>query len=123
MKIDAGAITNYNNDITIDPKKFPESFSGNAVDANKAKQVALDKQFGGKIDEEVLNKAVDKANQTARIFNRQIHFKVHEASRRWMIQIIDTDKGEVIREIPPEEILDMLAQLDKMVGLLVDERR
>ncbi|MDA8233884.1 MAG: flagellar protein FlaG [Clostridia bacterium] len=122
MKITA-AITELKNNAPQDKENYHGSFSYNAGINSEAEQAALGKPAGKKIDEKVLNNAVDKANQTARIFNRQIHFKVHEASRRWIIQIIDTDKGEVVREIPPEKILDIVAQLDRMVGLLVDESR
>lgn len=123
MKINTGAITNLTNDVPKNMGKSSEDFYSNVAAVKKAEQVTLDKTAGRKIDEDVLNTAVDKANKTARIFNRQIHFKVHEASKRWMVQIIDTDTGDVVREIPPEKVLDMIAQLDQLVGLLVDERR
>jgi len=70
-----------------------------------------------------LEDGIIKLNQTTRIFNRSIHFKIHEGSKRWLVQIINTDTDEVISEIPPEKVLDMVARLDQLVGLLVDERR
>ncbi|MHB9096148.1 MAG: flagellar protein FlaG [Eubacteriales bacterium] len=76
-----------------------------------------------KVDRKELADGVLKLNETARIFNKAIHFKMHEKSKRWMVQIINAENGKVINEIPPEKILDMVASLDQLVGLLVDEKR
>jgi flagellar protein FlaG len=40
-----------------------------------------------------------------------------------MVKVIDAETDEIIREIPPEKILDMVAMMWEMVGIIVDERR
>jgi flagellar protein FlaG len=40
-----------------------------------------------------------------------------------MVKVLNTDTGQVIREIPPEKNLDFVAKLWEMAGILVDERR
>lgn len=40
-----------------------------------------------------------------------------------MVKVIDAETEEVIREIPPEKILDLVAMIWEMIGLIVDERR
>ena len=40
-----------------------------------------------------------------------------------MVKVVDTETKEVVREIPSEKILDILANILEMAGLLVDERR
>lgn len=72
---------------------------------------------------EMIEGALDKINNTVRIFNRSIHFSKHEESGRLWVRVIDTETKKVVREIPPEEILEIVARLEEMVGLLVDERR
>ena len=52
----------------------------------------------------------------------KMNFSVHEASDRLMVTISDEKTGEVIREIPSSEILNLAARLDEMVGLLFDQR-
>ncbi|MBE9523215.1 MAG: flagellar protein FlaG, partial [Proteobacteria bacterium] len=39
-----------------------------------------------------------------------------------MVTVREQSTGEVIREIPPSEILDLAARLGEMVGLLFDRR-
>ena len=65
--------------------------------------------------------AVDDLNKTVKqaspMHHTQLSFKYHEDTNRIYITV------EVIREIPPEKTLDMLAKAWEMAGLLVDERR
>jgi len=39
------------------------------------------------------------------------------------VKVLDSETNEVIREIPPEKILDMVAKMWELAGLIVDERR
>ena len=39
-----------------------------------------------------------------------------------MVRVVDRSNDEVIREVPPEKVLDLMAELRELVGFLVDER-
>ena len=71
--------------------------------------------------------AVDDLNKTVKqaspMHHTQLSFKYHEDTNRISITVTDSDTDEVMREIPPEKTLDMLAKAWEMAGLLVDERR
>ena len=71
--------------------------------------------------------AVDDLNKTVKqaspMHHTQLSFKYHDDTNRISITVTDSDTDEVIREIPPEKTLDMLAKAWEMAGLLVDERR
>lgn len=54
--------------------------------------------------------------------NVDLRFSVHKASGKIMITVIDETTGEVIREIPSLELLNLAAKLDEMVGILFDEK-
>jgi flagellar protein FlaG len=51
-----------------------------------------------------------------------IQFSVHEEADRIMVQVIDEDTQEVVRTIPPKELLDLAAKIGEMVGTLLDQR-
>lgn len=71
-----------------------------------------------------LKSAVDSANQKLKMNHRTgCEFSYHEETKRISIKVVDQDTKEVIREIPPEESLDMLQKLWELAGVLVDERR
>jgi len=75
------------------------------------------------VSENFLKKAVDKANKTMALQKRSLEFKIHEKTGEIIVKVIDSETKEVIREIPPEKILDMFASMLEIAGLLVDERR
>lgn len=71
---------------------------------------------------EDLEKAVDDTNRMIFSDDRRFEFKVHERTGRIMVKLIDKESDEVIKEIPPEKILDLVASIWDLVGILVDER-
>jgi flagellar protein FlaG len=52
--------------------------------------------------------------------NTHLNFSVHEKTDRIVVRITDQDTGDVIREIPSEEFLNLAAKLQEMVGLMFD---
>ncbi len=75
------------------------------------------------ISDKVVIEAIERANKAISGGNRRFEFSVHEKTKSIMIKVLDSDTNEVIREIPPEKILDMVAKIWEMAGLIVDERR
>lgn len=72
-------------------------------------------------EHERLKAAVEEMNK--KMANSEAQFGIHEATNRVTIKIIDKDTKEVIKELPPEKTLDLIAKTLEMAGLLVDERR
>ena len=70
---------------------------------------------------ETLHKAVEELNK--KMSNSEAIFGIHEATNRVTIKIVDKKSKEVIKELPPEKTLDMIAKVWEIAGLLVDERR
>lgn len=68
-----------------------------------------------------VRKAVDDINKKASY--SEVQFGVHEATNRITIKIVDRDTKKVIRELPPEKTLDMIAKAWELAGILVDEKR
>ena len=51
-----------------------------------------------------------------------LHFSVHEASGQTIVRVVDETTGEVVREIPSTEMLNLAAKLDEMIGLIFDQK-
>ncbi|KNY28612.1 flagellar protein FlaG protein [Pseudobacteroides cellulosolvens ATCC 35603 = DSM 2933] len=75
------------------------------------------------ISEKVVIDAIEKANKAISGTNRSFEFSIHEKTKAIMVKVVDNDTHEVIREIPAEKILDMVAKMWEMAGIMVDERR
>lgn len=71
--------------------------------------------------EDIFRQAKD-ANDQLKAYDRRLEFSVHDETHKIMVKVIDTTDDSVIREIPSEKALDMLAYVWKMTGLLVDEK-
>ena len=70
---------------------------------------------------EQIRKAVEQLNRN--LSNSEAVFGIHEETNRVTIKIVDKSTKEVIKELPPEKTLDMIAKVWEIAGLLVDERR
>ncbi len=67
-----------------------------------------------------VKKAVEKLNQS--LSHSEAIFGIHEKTNRVTIKIVDKDTKEVLKEIPPEKTLDMLAKAWELAGILVDTK-
>ena len=73
------------------------------------------------LDEKLIN-AIEKANQI-QTGTTECQFSIHQSTKQIMIKLVDTTTHQVVKEIPSEKILDMVAKMCDLAGLFVDERR
>jgi flagellar protein FlaG len=73
--------------------------------------------------EQQIKEAITKANNKLRGHRTRCEFSYHEETKRVSIKVLDRDTEEVIREIPPEEALEMMERMWEIAGFLVDEKR
>ncbi len=100
------------------------------VDNSVTKNMELNHQEGQASAEErrVQNEheviqAIEKANKHIRTFDRRLEFSIHDATKQILVKVINTEDDTVIREIPSEKVLDMVAHMWEVAGILVDEKR
>ena len=89
-------------------KAVAQNFEGNAENNQQQKN-------------EQIRKAVEQMNK--QMHNSEAIFGIHEETNRVTIKIVDKETDEVIKELPPEKTLDMIARVWEMAGILVDEKR
>ena len=70
---------------------------------------------------ETIRRAVENINKNLK--NSEAIFGIHEKTNRVTIKLVDKETKEVIKELPPEKTLDMIAKAWELAGLLVDEKR
>lgn len=115
--------------VTAEVKKA-ESMDG-AMDVQIAKEsdesVTLSIQADKQLVDEQKNVNLDKLKRvmeqvTAALPHSDAKFGIHEKTNRITIKLIDKETQEVIKEIPPEKTLDLLAKRMELAGVLVDQR-
>ncbi|MDE5965764.1 MAG: flagellar protein FlaG, partial [Lachnospiraceae bacterium] len=75
------------------------------------------------VSPEKVRSAVEDINKQIKQTHTYCQFAYHDDTNRITITVKDADTGDVIREIPPEKTLDMIAKAWELAGLMVDEKR
>lgn len=81
--------------------------------------ITVDKEESTK---EKIQKAVKSMNEFLEINYRSTRFVYHEELERYYITVVDKETEEVIKEIPPKKLLDAFYEMQKLVGMIVDEK-
>ncbi len=69
--------------------------------------------------EEVVQRLSEAISKFSAEFDTQIKFSVHDATDELVVQIIDQETEEVVRQIPAEDVLNRIENFDDLKGLLV----
>lgn len=60
-------------------------------------------------------------NDSVDLFNISIHFELNQDIDRVVVQVTDKNTGEIIRQIPSDELIALAERLNEMVGVLFNE--
>lgn len=75
------------------------------------------------VSPEKIRSAINDINKKIAPTETALQFSYHEKTHRISITVRDKETDKVIREIPPEKTLDMIAKSLELAGILVDEKR
>ena len=84
--------------------------------------VSPEKKEEKKQDAEFLQDVLEAAQKYFHIRNIGLDFAVHGATGRIKVTVLDKETGEMIREVPPEQVLNLMAKIDEMMGILFDQK-
>lgn len=102
----------------INSKNFPIDATTQVRQLDKAVR-----DFKEVIGEEDFERLVDNVkDMTSDLKFTRFEFSIHDETKRVMVKIFDRASDELITEIPPEKMLDLLAGIWKQAGLIVDEK-
>ena len=66
--------------------------------------------------------AVSKMNEILQVTNNTSKFLYHEGLDRYYVTVVNSETEEVVKEIPPKKLLDAFYEMQKMLGMIVDEK-
>jgi len=84
--------------------------------------VATDASSGKKKDVKFLKEVLEVARNYFHISDVSLDFSIHGETGRIKVSVTDKETGDLIREIPPEQVLNLMAKLDEMMGILFDQK-
>lgn len=86
---------------------------GNAADQNGAGP------FAGKSSPE---DAFEEINAAMQAWNTGMHFEIDEDTQQLVVSIVDSKTGDVLRQIPSEEVLHIAKMIAQFQGKLVSTK-
>lgn len=69
-----------------------------------------------------LEEAVRQLNEQAAANNRNLAFNIDEVVNRQIIRVMDKSSGQLVRQIPAEEVLHVSHNIEKMKGIFFDSK-
>ena len=88
-------------------------------EANAAQKKDDNVSFPG---EKKLVEAIEKKEKELLGANTSLKFSIHEKTKQIIVKIVDDETKKVIKEIPPEKIIDMIADMCERAGIFIDKK-
>ena len=95
---------------------------GNVAIQEQMLRRSLEGRQEKKADVSFLKDVLEVAQNHFQVSGVNLKFSVHEATGTVTVDVTDKETGEVIREVPPHQVLDLMARIDEMMGILFDEK-
>ena len=74
------------------------------------------------ISHEQLQAAVDRINQSNAASKRNVLFQVDSISGKDIVKVTSKQSGEIIRQLPSEELIKFAQNLEYVMGMLFDNK-
>lgn len=74
------------------------------------------------VGEEQLIRTIERAVKSLQGPQTTLEISIHEKTHDIMVKVLNKDTGELIREVPREKTLDLVANMMEIAGILVDEK-
>lgn len=71
---------------------------------------------------EDLRKAVEILNETVQKEDVALNFRIDETLNRPVVTVLSQETGEVVRQLPQEEVMRAVRNIDRMRGILFEDQ-
>lgn len=73
-------------------------------------------------DRAQIERAATKVSEVLSLADPQLKIHIDDETERVVVKVVEQESGEVIRQIPPEELLELEKYLSSPKGLLLQEQ-
>ena len=99
-------------------KEMAEPIKVNTNDSELGNNI--NKENTKDVSAEQIKKTLAELNK--KMMNTACQYGIHEGTGRVTIKIVDKETRDVIKEIPAEETLELIAKAWELAGIMVDKR-
>jgi len=75
-----------------------------------------------KLSVDEIESIINELNRFIQIFNTKITFEIDKETKKTVLKIINAQSNEIIRQIPPEELLEISRKISELLGLIINVR-
>ena len=91
---------------------------GNDAPPNRYRGATAPRPAGAEgIDAAAQKRATDLATKS---LNNTVQLSLDSQSGKAIVRVVDPETGQVVRQIPTEEVLELRRAFDRLAGLLID---
>ena len=120
--VDTTQLRNTSN-VSSDSKKVAATQQGSEKVEQKTITEAVSQQLDNSEEtKKKVQEAVGKMNEMLEVTNSTSKFIYHDGLERYYVTVVDRETEEVVKEIPPKKLLDAFYEMQKMLGMVVDEK-
>ncbi|WP_312542413.1 flagellar protein FlaG [Enterococcus sp.] len=106
--------------LPVEPIKDSQVLTAN--DQNEAQDKQTEIHYFSKKDQASIQASVETLNHKLLGKDMKLAYEVHERTGRTMVRLIDMRTEEVIKEIPPANMLDVIGKIWDDMGIAVDRK-
>jgi len=114
--IDPDAVNELNTYKPLVPEEQLNESGAKKTDTEQQKQLEENRY-----SKKELVQSLETLNNTMKDYQTELRFEIHEGSGEMMVKVVSSEDGSVVREIPPEKVLEMVGYFKKILGIMVDK--
>lgn len=120
MSAATSTVNSANNELRIDQTSLIHTSSGQGQLRNKA---ADNQESPVSFTKNEIMDMTEALNEYTRDLQTNLGFSIREEGigKQIVVEIKNTDTNEVIKQFPPEEMLEIKARMEELVGLIFDQ--
>lgn len=124
FSLSATALSGGNSRVETVSRNTPSSSVEQLSSIRNAKDLLTRERQGVNVSvaEGQLIRNIERAVKALQGPQTTLEISIHEKTHDIMVKVMNKDTGELIREIPPEKTLDLVAKMMEIAGILVDEK-
>ena len=108
------------------PENIDNSQTSTAINIQKPENIdqnQLENQLKDSLkNAEELKKILQELQNKISYLNKSLKIELNEEIKEPVVKIIDITNNQVIRQIPPDYVINIIKNINKMLGALVNEK-
>ena len=89
---------------------------------NFRKEIKQRLERNQRVSNEEIQKIIEEIKRKLDYLNKYLKIEIDQDLEIPVVKIIERDTNRIIRQIPPEYLLELMKRIDEMLGVLLNER-